>query len=438
MRHADLYLTAGGATQLAGTLTVRGRGDLARSQFVYDPEFAYGGTGFDLAPGLAVDELVYNFRGIPLFVQDAGPDLWGAHLLHRAAQRTDRLASLDDLDKVLGASDFARQGAIRSADPDTGEFVSQTAVPAHIGLEDLLSDADAVASDHHSFSPIARLLATGTSALGGARAKASVTGADGQLWLAKFPMATDRRNIPAWEKVTLDLAAQAGIQVPESRLETVAGRDVLLLRRFDRSPEGRVPYLSFRSLLSNADDGSSPPDYLHIALELRAFTDTDPKDLFRRAAFGVSVNNTDNHLRNMGLLRIGGRWQPAPMFDVNPEPDPGKQRHTSIAGCYGLQRIRDGLEELGRGCGMTRAQVQTELDDLHDATRDWRDLAETYGITEREVDRMQDTFEVVNEYLQPRSALGRQTSSAQLRRAKTTPGSNAGSFAPRLRGEPEL
>ena len=38
------------AQREAGTLTVRGRGDLARSQFVYDPEFAYGGQGFDLAP----------------------------------------------------------------------------------------------------------------------------------------------------------------------------------------------------------------------------------------------------------------------------------------------------------------------------------------------------------------------------------------------------
>lgn len=76
MRRTDVYVAVGGVDQLAGTLTVRGRGDLARSQFVYDPEFAYGGQGFDLAPGLPVDDPVHGFRGIPLFVQDAGPDLW--------------------------------------------------------------------------------------------------------------------------------------------------------------------------------------------------------------------------------------------------------------------------------------------------------------------------------------------------------------------------
>lgn len=78
MRRTDVYVAVGGVDQLAGTLTVRGRGDLARSQFVYDPEFAYGGQGFDLAPGLPVDDPVHGFRGIPLFVQDAGPDLFGA------------------------------------------------------------------------------------------------------------------------------------------------------------------------------------------------------------------------------------------------------------------------------------------------------------------------------------------------------------------------
>jgi serine/threonine-protein kinase HipA len=437
MRRTDVYVAVGGVDQLAGTLTVRGRGDLARSQFVYDPEFAYGGQGFDLAPGLPVDDPVHGFRGIPLFVQDAGPDLWGAHLLRRAALAKDRLASLDDLDNVLGASDFARQGALRFADPTTGTFLSPAPVPTHVDLEDLLADADDVASENPSFSPIARLLATGTSALGGARAKASVTDESGQLWMAKFPMTTDRCNVPAWEKVALDLAAHARIEVPESRLVRAAGRDVLLLRRFDRDSTGRIPYLSFRSLLGNADDGQDPPDYLHIAPELRAFTDTRGEDLFRRAAFGVMVNNTDNHLRNMGLLRVGRAWRSAPMFDVNPEPESGRERHTSIAGRYGLIRIREGLEELGRACGLDQRRVQDELTDLHDVVQGWRGLAEAYGIAEREIDRMGAAFDAVAEHVQQRPAGGMRPPAAPVRRAKTTPGSTSGSFAPRLRSEPE-
>ena len=49
--------------------------------------------------------------------------------------------------------------------------------------------------------------------------------------------------------MALTLAGRAGIPVPEWRIETVAGKTVLLLRRFDRTGGCRVPFLSAMSML---------------------------------------------------------------------------------------------------------------------------------------------------------------------------------------------
>lgn len=58
--------------------------------------------------------------------------------------------------------------------------------------------------------------------------------------MAKFNRSDDRWNCTRVEYAMLRLARQCGINVPQSRIETVGGKDVLLVKRFDRkkTPEG--------------------------------------------------------------------------------------------------------------------------------------------------------------------------------------------------------
>ncbi len=76
---------------------------------------------------------------------------------------------------------------------------------------------------------------------GGARPKASVPDSNGELHIAKFPNASDAYDVPMWEYVVFQLAKLAGLNVPPVRLEKVNGRNVLLVRRFDRNKEARIP-----------------------------------------------------------------------------------------------------------------------------------------------------------------------------------------------------
>jgi len=85
--------------------------------------------------------------------------------------------------------------------------------------------------------------------------------------IAKFPRKDDEINTVVWEAVALALAQKAGISVPTARVETVANKPVLLLRRFDRDGKGRIPFLSAMSMLGAKDNETH--SYLEIVDALR-------------------------------------------------------------------------------------------------------------------------------------------------------------------------
>ena len=171
----------------------------------------------------------------------------------------------------------------------------------------MLSATERVIGETNSDDDLRLLLAPGSS-LGGARPKASVRDRDGTLTIAKFPHKEDDINVEEWEAVALTLAGEAGIRVPRWRIATVAKRKVLLLGRFDRSGNSRVPFLSAMSMLGAADNESH--SYLEIVDAIRRHGSEpvrDAQELWRRIVFNVLISNDDDHLRNHGFLYETGR-----------------------------------------------------------------------------------------------------------------------------------
>jgi HipA-like C-terminal domain len=114
------------------------------------------------------------------------------------------------------------------------------ALPPLIRLSELLNGAMHIVADGDDDSDLRLILAPGLS-LGGGRAKASVLDQPGELSIAKFPQADDANSVMQWEAVAIDLARRVGIVVPTWRLEQVADCTALLLRRFDRDGDIRIP-----------------------------------------------------------------------------------------------------------------------------------------------------------------------------------------------------
>lgn len=198
----------------------------------------------------------------------------------------------------------------------------------------------------------------------------------------------------AWEATALNLLERAGIRTPQRWLTKVGERNVLLLRRFDRTARGdRVGYISAMTALG-ASDGDHR-DYADIAEAVRDLSLSPRQDhleLFDRVVAGVALGNTDDHLRNHGVLADGNAWTLSPAFDVNPNPDLHKLRSTSIMGADGFPDEVEALMAFAEECGLTTASARERISDLTGSLSSWRDRARTHGIPEREITMMADAI----------------------------------------------
>ena len=397
--HLFVYLDVPGADQrLVGEIffTAKG-GKLVSSTFSYDTGYLAWDGAFPIDPALGLHTGGQHVTGLPGAMQDCAPDRWGRNLITKA-RRGAALAegrkaeTLADADFLVGVSDFTRQGALRFTARQNGPFLGEGAeVPQLIELPRLLRAAEAASLDE-DFAAIMTLLDAGTGSLGGARPKASARDGN-QLLIAKFPHSNDEWDVIAWEKTALDLAEIAGIRVPRTRLTRVDDRAVLLLDRFDRRHDGRVPYVSAMTVLS-AHDGESH-DYVEVAEtlpEISAATRADLNELWRRIALSVLVNNTDDHLRNHGLLHGRGGWRLSPAFDVNPNPDTGTARQTGVGGAYEREDALEALREYTKEFDLTPARAGELLDQIKAAVSGWREVAAGNGVKAKEMELFSDAF----------------------------------------------
>jgi serine/threonine-protein kinase HipA len=100
----------------------------------------------------------------------------------------------------------------------------------------------------------------------------------------------------------------------------------LLLRRFDRQGtvenEQRIHFLSASALLDVPYE-SSGGSYMEFAQTLRYISADPARDLhqlFRRMVFNVAIDNTDDHVKNHGALRVGNKgYRLSPAFDLVPQ-----------------------------------------------------------------------------------------------------------------------
>jgi serine/threonine-protein kinase HipA len=399
--HIRTYVELDGQSQEVGDAYFTLRRGRLTATFSYHRRYLELRNAYAIDPALRLTVGPWSLPlGLPGAFSDAAPDRWGRnliakHLRAQAAEQRRPMPTLDDRDYLLGVSDETRQGALRfKTDADDEVFQHQAPdVPKLIALPSLLHAANAVARDGpDNMEAIKTLLDAGTGSLGGARPKASVKDGD-RLLIAKFPHHADEWNVIAWEKAALDLAEEAGIDVPRRQLVGVEGNPVLLLDRFDRDGPRRIGYLSAMTMLE-AQDGQSR-DYTEMAEvipENSSATSSDLRQLWRRIAFSVAIHNTDDHLRNHGFLRDGAGWRLAPAFDVNPNPDLAARRVTGIGGASSPSDEVNALLVYSETFGLTLGQARSVLREVVDAVGNWATVARRNGVAEAEIARFDKTL----------------------------------------------
>jgi len=415
MTDFEVHLSLEGETRQIG----RARSNRVRGKetvvFEYTEEWLKDAARFELEPGLPlsrggfappVGQAIHGALG------DSTPDTWGRRLMQRAerrkAEREGRaVRTLLESDYLLGVSDESRLGALRFRRADGQAFLAESSrgIPALVELGRLLQCTERILRDEETDEDLLMIFAPGSS-LGGARPKASVLDQHGRLSIAKFPKESDEYSIETWEEIALRLADRAGIPTPHHELLEVAGRSVLLSRRFDRAAGRRIPFLSAMALLG-AKDGQtgSYPEMVDALARHGSQAKKDARALYRRVAFNVLISNVDDHLRNHGFLRFDrSGWTLSPAYDLNPVPADLKARMlTTNIDLEESTCSLDLLEASAEYFALSLPEARSILKEVAVATSSWRSVAKEVGTNGKEIHRMASAFE--HEALQQALAL---------------------------------
>lgn len=403
--HIEVFVAVGETNLLAGRLYPHYRRGSESATFVYDDKYLANIKAYELDPSLPlVSGTLQTPVGHALFgaFADSSPDRWGRTLIQHAERVRAALAesaprSVSEMDLLLGVRDDLRQGALRFRYNGQDGFLASedSGIPILTDLPVLLDIAARVEGDAANYEELRQLLRAGSS-LGGARPKVHVLDSQGRIAIGKFPSeSTDTWNVMAWEKVALDLARDAGIEVPDSKLIKVGDRNALIVNRFDRAGKSRIGYVSAMTMLE-ANDGD-PRSYLEIAEVIEEHSPSAAEELiqlWRRMAFYILISNTDDHLRNHGFLHDhGNSWRLSPAFDLNPNPRPGPKYLSTAIDFESTRASVSTLMEVAPYFRLNDHDAHGVLYQVVRAVMRWRSVALAHGLEPRDLNIMEPAFE---------------------------------------------
>ena len=318
--------------------------------------------------------------GLPAVVQDSLPDAWGRAMLTRRY----RLPLAEQVPvRLLECLGVEAMGAL--ACTNSPEIPAPPAVAPMSSLTDLAAAVEAFERDPVAVDQrFASLFASGSPA-GGARPKAVIREGD-RLLLAKFPSRRDDCDVVGLEAATLACARDAGLDVPDFRVEAVGSRRALLIERFDVTPAGgRRHMVSMQTLLGAT--GYDLLGYRDAIERVREVSDDPAADLtaiLRQALFNAAIGNTDDHLKNFTLLRDARGWRLSPAYDLLPDIA-GQREHVLYYRHPGQVPSRADLRWLGEASGFSRRAVDGLLAQVLDAVDGWASHAAAYGVPKDDI-----------------------------------------------------
>ncbi len=312
-----------------------GRSYLARNDAIalYEPELPLRTGALPLLPGL----------NMPNCIRDAAPDAWGRRvILNRRLGKSGKEIDTSELDELtyLLESGSDRSGAL-DFQLSAENYVAREGSTA--SLEELQSATALVEKGVPLTPELDRALLHGSS-IGGARPK-SIIESKNKKYIAKFSSQNDLYNVVKAEFVAMRLAEKAGVNAASVRLERAAGKDVILIERFDRQKAGdgwqRRGMVSALTLLELDEMMARYASYEDLATIIRhRFVKPKEtlKELYVRMVFNILCGNTDDHARNHAAFWNGSELSLTPAYDICPQSRAGGEASQAML-IMGDQRI---------------------------------------------------------------------------------------------------
>jgi serine/threonine-protein kinase HipA len=361
-----------------------GRSYLARNNAIslYEPELPLKSDVLPLTAGLSM----------PNCLRDAAPDAWGRRvIINRVFGKGGKNIDTTELSELtyLLASGSDRMGALdfqQSAD----HYVARDAASA--SLEELQSATTRVEQGVPLTPELDSALLQGSS-IGGARPKALITSKD-RKFIAKFSSQNDLYNVVKAEFVAMRLAAKIGLTTASVRLERAAGKDILLVERFDREKAGvgwkRRAMVSALTLLKLDEMMARYASYENLATIIRhRFISPKGalKELFARMVFNVLCGNTDDHARNHAAYWNGSELSLTPAYDICPQSRMGAEANQAmlIMGEQKASQISLCLKASALFLLNPEAAMELVAGQIKTIRKFWREICDAASLTE--VDR---------------------------------------------------
>ncbi|MGF1483767.1 MAG: type II toxin-antitoxin system HipA family toxin [Opitutales bacterium] len=188
-------------------------------------------------------------------------------------------------------------------------------------------------------------------------------------------------DVPENEDLTLKLAVQYGLEVPDHGLLWANHRALVFwIRRFDRHGRNqRRPVEDFAQLAGLSRDTKydfSVEKLIGVIEQFCTFAQIEKAEFFRRFCFNWVVGNDDMHLKNYSIWQARGIHKLAPCYDflsthlVLREPSESALPLDGKRAGFTRQLL---VDYLGRErCGLNRVIVEETLAKLIDALSLWR------------------------------------------------------------------
>lgn len=407
-RECFVYITLPGQTEpvTAGRFELQpNRRGVPEGRFVYGRSYLDRPNKVPLDPiELKLTDRTYStvaLNGVFGALRDASPDYWG----RRVIQKHLGVAQPGELDYLLYSPDD-RAGALgfglNQVPPAPKRNFNQT-----LDLAKVQATADAIVADEELpvdavKEQVGNLLLVGTS-MGGARPKAVVEDAGG-LWIAKFNVGTDSWNSARVEHAMLLLGRACGLTTAESRVVEVAGRDVLLVKRFDREKTDagylRARMISALTLLRTEDTYQSRDrwSYVQLVEEVRrvcAEPAANAAEVFRRMCFNALISNIDDHPRNHALIAKDREWKVSPAYDLTPAVPVSIERRDLALECGDAGRFANATNLLSQSARflLERDEATAIIDTMEAQVRElWFSTARGAGVSPADCDTIAGAF----------------------------------------------
>jgi len=341
---------------------------------LYLPELPLGRGRIEPPPGLDV-------AGV---IRDGGPDAWGQRVIMRQLEIDARLHDPAEVPllKYLLQSGSNRPGAL-DFQASSSEYIPRL---HDAPVEDLLKAADAIQDGAQLDASLAEALTAGSS-VGGARPKATLSDGSRNM-IAKFSSPTDTYPVIKAEAAAMRLAQHVGLDVATTESIEVAGRDVLLVDRFDRGVgDSRRAFVSALTILGFHEMAGRHATYHDLADVIRhrfVRRRETLRELFARIVFNIVIGNTDDHARNHAAFWDGERLELTPAYDICPQARAGGEQAQAMAIDPDGGRLAQFTTCLGAAphYELSEADARSIIDgQIRTVTQHWDEVADEVGLT---------------------------------------------------------